>query len=330
MYKQSHVSIPPHGWFHRPHLAMTPGTPSAQKATKGFLMERCSCWIDVCWDLSNYSGCIKCYLQTESIGKRICAWGLASCSRCFLLSDSLWKMQQSFTHAFSFQCHLRYNSVRAAVNNLNDGLIASTSAWQNMASCGLQSGNIWQHLATRVTACHYINYWGGSRRVLRGVLRFRTRPGTWPADIAYGLWNAWNAWKLSRGAVLELWQTEITTYFGEKTRKPKSFLCTCLRTIVRSHFHGISWHGDKVSTEALNPLPRSLVTGSHWGITGIDAGCLRLGLSDQCPGRTDRPMSHQCCDTVERNKIPLIDLYLCKPCRLARVIENKAYPKRGF
>ena len=68
-------------------------------------------------------------------------------------------MQQSFTHAFSFQCHLRYNSVSAAVNYLNDGLSASTSAWQNMASCGLHlatSGNIWQHLATRVTACHYI------------------------------------------------------------------------------------------------------------------------------------------------------------------------------
>ena len=196
----------------------------------------------------------------------------------------------------------------------------------------LASGNVWQHLATSGNTGYSMSlyYWGGSRRVLRGVLRFPTKPGTWPADIAYELWNAWNAWKLSRGAVLELWQTEITTYFGEKTRKPKSFLCTCLRTIVRSHFHGISWHGDEVSTEALNPLPRSLVTGSHWGITGIDAGCLRLGLSDQCPGRTDRPMSHQCCDTVERNKIPLIDLYLCKPCRLARVIENKAYPKRGF
>ena len=201
-------------------------------------------------------------------------------------------------------------------------------AWQVVAC-------IWQHLATSGNTGYSMSlyYWGGSRRVLRGVLRFQTKPGTWPADIAYELWNAWNAWnawKLSRGAVLELWQTEITTYFGEKTKKPKSFLCTCLRTIVRSHFHGISWHGDEVSTEALNPLPRSLVTGSHWGITGIDAGCLRLGLSDQCPGRTDRPMSRQCCDTVERNKIPLIDLYLCKPCRLARVIENKAYPKRGF
>jgi len=49
--------------------------------------------------------------------------------------------------------------VSAAVNNLNDGLIASTSAWQSMASCGLQPGNIWQHLATSGntgTACHYI------------------------------------------------------------------------------------------------------------------------------------------------------------------------------
>jgi hypothetical protein len=139
-------------------------------------------------------------------------------------------------------------------------------AWQVVAC-------IWQHLATSGNTGYSMSlyYWGGSRRVLRGVLRFPTKPGTWPADIAYELWNAWNAWKLSRGAVLELWQTEITTYFGEKTRKPKSFLCTCLRTIVRSHFHGISWHGDEVSTEALNPLPRSLVTGSHWGITGIDA-----------------------------------------------------------
>ena len=147
----------------------------------------------------------------------------------------------------------------------------------------------WQHLATSGNTGYSMSlyYWGGSRRVLRGVLRFPTKPRTWPADIADELWNAWNAWKLSCGAVLELWQTEVTTYFGEKTRKPKSFLCTCLRTIVRSHFHGISWHGNEVSTEALNPLPRSLVTGSHWGITGIDAGCLRLGSSDQCPGRTE-------------------------------------------
>ena len=218
MYKQSTYQFHHTGWFHQPHLAMTPGTPSAQKANEGIFDGRCSCWIDMCWDLSNYSGCINCYLQTESIGKRICAWGLASCSRCFLLSDSLWKMQQSFTHAFSFQCHLRYNSVSAAINNLNDGLFASTSAWQSMASCGLQPGNIWQHGLQHVTILL-----SGSRRVLRGVLRFPTKPGTWPADIAYELWNAWNAWKLSRGAVLELWQTEITTYFGEKTRKRSLF-----------------------------------------------------------------------------------------------------------
>ena len=193
----------------------------------------------------------------------------------------------------------------------------------------LASGNIWQHLATRVTACHYITevvpegycvVFSGSKQSLG--LGLQTSPMNYGTHGMHGSWAVEPCWSCDK---LRLLPT-----LARRQRKPKSFLCTCLRTIVRSHFHGISWHGDEVSTEALNPLPRSLVTGSHWGITGIDAGCLRLGLSDQCPGRTDRPMSRQCCDTVERNKIPLIDLYLCKPCRLARVIENKAYPKRGF
>jgi hypothetical protein len=121
------------------------------------------------------------------------------------LSDSLWKMQQSFTHAFSFQCHLRYNSVSAAVNNLNDGLFASTSAWQSMASCGLQPGNIWQHLATRVTACHYITevvpegycvVFSGSKQSLG--LGLQTSPRNYGTHGTHGSWAVEPCWSCDK------------------------------------------------------------------------------------------------------------------------------------
>ena len=200
--------------------------------------------------------------------------------------------------------------------------------WQVVACIWQRPGNIWQHLATRVTACHYITevvpegycvVFSGSQQSLG--LGLQTSPMNYGTHGTHGTHGSW--------AVEPCWSCDKLRLLPTLARRQESrslffaLVSGQLFVPIFMAFHGTAM---KFQQKHWIHCREVLVTGSHWGITGIDAGCLRLGLSDQCPGRTDRPMSHQCCDTVERK----IDLYLCKPCRLARVRENKAYPKRGF
>ena len=79
---------------------------------------------------------------------------------------------------------------------------------KNMASCGLHlatSGNIWQHLATRVTACHYITevvpegycvVFSGSQQSLG--LGLQTSPMNYGTHGTHGSWAVEPCWSCDK------------------------------------------------------------------------------------------------------------------------------------
>ena len=194
------------------------------------------------------------------------------------------------------------------------------AAWQHLAT----SGNIWQHGLQHVTI----------------LLRWFPKGTAWCSPVPNKAWDLacrHRLWIMERMERMEVepWSragavTNWDYYLLWREDKEAEVLSLHLSQDNCSfpfswHFMAWRWSFNRSTESTAAKFGHWESLGNHW-----NRCCLRLGLSDQCPGRTDRPMSHQCCDTVERNKIPLIDLYLCKPCRLARVIENNAYPKRGF